>query len=533
MGIVSEHKTTTLAMVVRATSLSIFLLCLSACITGSLAQEGHDGHDHGSGEPFEWKGIFATPGSKYIWSAQAVGGGELSYVDPSMRMVALPAKAATEAELLALVPKAKELLEGTCDTVESGGTIAPDEKTCFLLQFQKSTLDSFYYITPSTAGVAFFTEHMPTEFERSEHYFKDAAGNDVEPTAQAPDPSEEVKPSKPWGVAIGAAIIVNLVTLVGVVLTIPVIREAVNRYKVEFGVATNAFAAGALLAAAFYLLLFEATHLVTADTEALAAARWGSMILFGFLASFLVDLVLAFFFASKEGEGHDHVKQTAQAQEATFPLHAAPIPMQPPNLGQFPGQPIFGRAFGTVPADSFPDGKDDEWTSTPSRQRRILSGILTGDFMHNFCDGCFIGSAFHLCGESMGWSVTAATVYHEIAQEISDYVVLTDPEQGRLQPWMALSLNFLSGLSVILGVLVILAQDMSNLDVGMILAFGGGVYLQIGAGECMPRVYQSAKTIPLRCLGVFAFFLGALAIGLVLLDHLHCTAGGGHDGHNH
>jgi len=112
--------------------------------------------------------------------------------------------------------------------------------------------------------------------------------------------------------------------------------------------------------------------------------------------------------------------------------------------------------------------------------------------MHNFCDGCFIGSAFHLCGESMGWSVTAATVYHEIAQEMSDYVVLTDPEQGRLQPWQAIIFNFLSGLSVVLGVLVILAQDMSNLDVGMILAFGGGVYLQIGESSyiCRAKRYK-------------------------------------------
>ena len=53
-----------------------------------------------------------------------------------------------------------------------------------------------------------------------------------------------------------------------------------------------------------------------------------------------------------------------------------------------------------------------------------------------------------------------------------------------------------------------------------------------GSSECMPRVYQAAKTIPLRCLGVLAFFLGALAIGLVLLDHQHCSAGGGQDGHH-
>lgn len=55
----------------------------------------------------------------------------------------------------------------------------------------------------------------------------------------------------------------------------------------------------------------------------------------------------------------------------------------------------------------------------------------------------------------------------------------------------------------------------------------------------MPRVYEYAKTMPLRFASIAFFTLGALAIGLVLLDHEHCAGddhgggGGGHDGHNH
>jgi zinc transport system substrate-binding protein len=33
----------------------------------------------------------------------------------------------------------------------------------------------------------FFTEHMPTEFEAGEHFFKNAAGEDIEPLAQEPE----------------------------------------------------------------------------------------------------------------------------------------------------------------------------------------------------------------------------------------------------------------------------------------------------------------------------------------------------------
>ena len=53
--------------------------------------------------------------------------------------------------------------------------------------------------------------------------------------------------------------------------------------------------------------------------------------------------------------------------------------------------------------------------------------------MHNLCDGLFIGVGFLACGPTLGWSITAATVYHELAQEISDYLILTNPRQVRVK----------------------------------------------------------------------------------------------------
>ena len=192
---------------------------------------------------------------------------------------------------------------------------------------------------------------------------------------------------------------------------------------------------------------------------------------------------------------------------------------------------------------------------------------------HNFCDGIFIGTAFVTCGASMGWSVTAATAFHELAQEISDYIVLTvrhltvirltrigpsmlmceraarliaaalhvaSQTQAKLTPFKALALNFLSGTSVIIGVVVVLAVDAIEGQVtGMLLAFGGGVYLQIGGVECMGKMHLKCTTLELRAASLLAFAIGAIAIGLVLLDHTHCVAtdltGGddAHAGHGH
>jgi len=261
-------------------------------------------------------------------------------------------------------------------------------------------------------------------------------------------------------------------------------------------VLASAFAAGALLAAAFYLMLYEATHLIaiTDDrTEAQASAWWGSATLLGFVSPFILEAIVSAVIG-KAAPGQE-VRKEADA-EAAKPAAVVPAPK--------------------------------------SRNKvRVLSGVLLGDFLHNLVDGFFIGAAFANCDSSMAWTITAATVYHELAQEISDYLVLTNPEQGGLKPFTALGLNFLSGMSVLFGVCIVLSAEPSNFSTGCLLAYGAGVYLQLAATECMPRVHEYATTLNMRLGGLLLFIIGATAIGLVLLDHEHCAGEGGHEGHGH
>merc|ERR1712038_656921 len=156
---------------------------------------------------------------------------------------------------------------------------------------------------------------------------------------------------------------------------------------------------------------------------------------------------------------------------------------------------------------------------------------MGGDFMHNLCDGFFVGAAFRECSLSMAWSIAVGTILHELPQELSDYLILTGPQVG-LKTIHALAINFITGMSVILGTIIVLAAGVEDSTTGLLLAFGGGVYLQIGCVECMPKMVSSALT-PMRklvCISVFIF--GAILIGLVLLDHEHCVAEG-HEGHAH
>ena len=126
-------------------------------------------------------------------------------------------------------------------------------------------------------------------------------------------------------------------------------------------------------------------------------------------------------------------------------------------------------------------------------------------------------------------------MYHELPQELSDYVLLT--ERCGFTRIRALFLNFFAGFSVTIGAIVILASSIQSQHIGLILAFGAGVYVQIGAAECLPRAYAAATTIWMKFVSLMWFIVGATCIGLVLLDHNHCSANegssDGHEGHGH
>lgn len=457
-----------------------------------------DGHDHGEGV-FEWAGIFETAEDAYMWTAQKVkaNDGHVEYVDPSMKMVALPAAAATEQALHALESEAIHAFEKNCKPVEAGGTIKPMEDTCYLLNFKQAWWQSLYTIDATgTNAIAFFTEHMPTEFENTAHYLKDDHGDDIEPVAELPEAGDEAIEA-PWGNALGAAAIVNVVTLVGVVALVPLVSRLAVAYALEFEALACAFAAGALLACAFFLLLFESTHLIAVGHEEEVAVvwRWGTMILAGFVLPGLIHMVVDTVSAHTKQAQPDANAVVASEEKQSLEAGDAPFP---------------ARA-------------------------RVIGGVLIGDFFHNLCDGFFVGAAFKRCGGSFGWTVAGSTIAHEVAQEFSDYFILTG-SVGKLRPGAALGLNFLSGISVMLGVIIVLSEDISDESIGLLLAFGGGVYLHIAATECMPKIYSHALSFKIRLACLSVFILGAIAIGLVLLDHEHCIpdgAAGDHHGHNH
>ena len=125
-----------------------------------------------------------------------------------------------------------------------------------------------------------------------------------------------------------------------------------------------------------------------------------------------------------------------------------------------------------------------------------------------------------------------------LSEETGDFFLLIT--KGGLSQCMALLVNALSGVSVFIGAAVFLATKPGYGTQGLLLAFSGGVYVYVAATEAAHTFLHKPLSICMK-FGVFiCFAIGAVAIGLVLLDHEHCSGneggsgdGGAHAGHNH
>jgi len=453
----------------------------------------------------EYAGAFPAPARWYSLSLSKVGG---TYAAQHMALVLLPMEAEpTAASVVALAETARARLNSSfCAEVDLGATLEPGALTpavnasrpgCYELHLDSSWATSSFRIDNGAAHthLVLFTEHLLSEFRASaaiDGAVRDSAGGSVYYEVEldvhelAGEVYEEVpEAARPWGEAIGAALLTCAATLSGVILLAPGISFVAKKWADSFEAILTAFAAGALLSAAFNLLLYEATHLIATGTESENETtwRWGACVLGGFATSGAIDIfasALAHSSAKRassrarrrtakdgtetpsveslgdhahaHGEGcggeeggctHEHGHGGADSSEGSEDDAHAPQHEHGHAAHALQGQEaVRGLRVGQVQLDV---KEVDEVKEMPpcshghvhphalvrskTVRYRVLGGVLIGDAMHNLCDGVFMGAAFLTCGVSFGWSVAGASIAHEVAQEISDYVVLTSPHQ--------------------------------------------------------------------------------------------------------
>ncbi|GFH55715.1 hypothetical protein CTEN210_12191 [Chaetoceros tenuissimus] len=400
------------------------------------------------------------------------------------------------------------------------------------------------------------------------------------------DGEEEHHDEKPWGKVIGFTLIVNLATLSGVVFLIPVISRKARRWvrscfwddvvptkheetkeEEEVGgsfldITIPSFASGALLGTAIFLVIPEAiyliqTHLSEGDEHADEHAEdhdGEEPIAARYLSNMVVDGMTRFLNETDP----DHDGEKLHEEHAGEILPAAIWRFGSALLGGFMLPMLFELLFPRsanleehfegdhcIDESEDADTKDEEKhidlganvaSNTHAHESTkkainvgLICSIIFGDALHNFCDGVFIGVALQRCDLTIAYTIVGVTLYHEVAQELADYFLLT--KHAGLKPAKALGLNFLAGLSVMIGGLVVVASDVSELALGVILSIASGVYLYIAACECLPRVSAVVKTRQNRALSMLMFIIGVIPIGLALLNHSHCEAEEGHEEH--
>lgn len=371
--------------------------------------------------------------------------------------------------------------------------------------------------------------------------------------------------TKPWGDVIAASLAVQVVTFSGLLL---VAFSAICRHK---GHAVEqlraffvpAFAAGALGATTVFLLIPEALLLLQAGTaehddhqdehedehaeeeEEDAHAGHNHMLfrrflqdaheheeentsymwMFGVavLAGFLLPVLISVFFPSVEEcpecaplpviQEQDEDDQEGEEEERA------------PTSSDISKHETLDLNCEEGVCDHSPDDQQHKKTMKQHGVRNwsLVASISVGDALHNFTDGIFLGNAFLLCGRTVAYTLVATTIYHELAQEISDLGLLTN--HCGLPLWMALAFNVLAGCSTMIGALLVFSLDISEQAMGIFLAISAGVYIHIFACECMPRVQKQLKSFKKALQFLLCFAVGSVPIGLVLLDHGHCEEG--------
>jgi zinc and cadmium transporter len=132
--------------------------------------------------------------------------------------------------------------------------------------------------------------------------------------------------------------------------------------------------------------------------------------------------------------------------------------------------------------------------------------ILFADAIHNFVGGVGIGAGF-IADVKLGISMWLIAILHEIPQEIGDFSILIN---SGLDKKKALTLNFLSSLTFLLGMLLVFGLN-TQIDISFLIPIAAGNFIYIAASDLIPEIKEHPK------ISQAAYHLLALSLGLILL----------------
>ena len=135
---------------------------------------------------------------------------------------------------------------------------------------------------------------------------------------------------------------------------------------------------------------------------------------------------------------------------------------------------------------------------------------LIGDGAHNFIDGLLIGASYSVSMQ-IGIATTLAVLFHEIPQEIGDFGVLV---HGGLSVKKALTFNFLSALTALLGALIslIIGPRVAVYSTFLLPVTAGG-FIYIAGSDLIPELHGCEPGID----SFWQFICLVLGVGIMAL----------------
>ena len=143
----------------------------------------------------------------------------------------------------------------------------------------------------------------------------------------------------------------------------------------------------------------------------------------------------------------------------------------------------------------------------------VVTLNIIGDAAHNLIDGMIIGASF-AASVPIGIATTVAVILHEIPQEIGDFGILL---HGGLSVRRALTLNFLSALTAVAGVVIALSLGsyVKNFAVYLLPVTAGG-FLYIAGADLIPELQHGTDIKLSAALWQFIFIISGILLMLFL-----------------
>ena len=115
---------------------------------------------------------------------------------------------------------------------------------------------------------------------------------------------------------------------------------------------------------------------------------------------------------------------------------------------------------------------------------------IVGDALHNFLDGVAIAAAF-LISPPVGIATTAAVIFHEVPQELSQFAVLL---HGGWSARKALFYNFISALTAIAGAVAALlfSQSFAQAPTAL-LGLSAASFIYVAMADLIPELQKESR----------------------------------------